>query len=117
MSTEQKILSLVQELNYASSSNVFVAFSPGPEVPSTFILFSESDSEWIAVDRNDFEVIPARGGLVLCEGDVDAVRLDQSEYLLAHDARSNALLFEREVYELTEDKTVVGLKIIWEAEA
>ncbi len=117
MSTEQEILSLVQELNYASSSNVFVTFSPGPEVPSTFVLFSESDSEWIVVDRNDFEVLAARGGLVLCEGDVDAVRLDQSEYLLAHDVKSNALLFEREVYELTEDKTVVGLKIIWDAEA
>lgn len=117
MSTEQKMLSMVQDLNYAASSNVFVAFSPGPEVPSTFVLFSEKDSEWVVVDRNDFEVITARGGVVLCEGDVDAVRLDQSEYLLAHDANSSALLFEREVYELVEDKSVVGLKIIWEAEA
>lgn len=117
MSTEQKLLSLVQDLNYAASSNVFVAFSPGPEVPSTFVFFSEEDSEWVIVDRNDFEVITARGGVVLCEGDVDAVRLDQSEYLLAHDVKSSALLFEREVYELVEDKSVVGLKIIWEAEA
>lgn len=117
MSTEQKMISLVQDLNYASSSNVFVTFSPGPEVSSTFVLFSEEDSEWLACDRNELDMLTARGGLVLCEGDVDAVRLDQSEYLLAHDAASSALLFERAVYDLTENKTVVGFKIIWEAEA
>ena len=117
MSIEAKLVSLVQDLNYAASSNVFVPFSPGPELSDSFVFFSERDSCWVIADRNEFEVYEARGGIVLAKGTVDDVTLGQSDYLCAYDSEKNALLFEREVYAFSGTKKLEGLDIIWEAEA
>lgn len=117
MSIEAKLVSLVQDLNYAASSNIFVSFSPGPEISDSFVFFSEKDSCWIIADRNELEVFEARGGIVLAKGSVDDVTIGQSDYLCAYDTEKSALLFEREVYSFSGNGKLEGLDVIWEAEA